>query len=227
MSTKHLMWLVCATLIIGLAIAGLAAYNIIQERNLSFCIKSGCLLTAYTLFKEPISTIKYTAALAAYFAAMAGSFIGLATYQESVKKENQARHEKLLSNFKKAANTAIENNPHINKENFNANKLFKLIYPDSVKGNSSISLLYIETIQSIENCVKQTSDSYTTNRFRSEHISELSSLLDTLGITIEEPDMRIIEIEPGIFRFIDEINVELTDITLQLSKMRRNYSVHR
>ncbi len=227
MSTKHLMWLVCTTLIIGFVIAGLAAYNITQERNLSFCIKSGCLLTAYTLFKEPISTIKYTAALAAYFAAMAGSFIGLATYQESVKKENQTRHEKLLSNFKKTTNTAIEDNPYINRENFNANKLFKLIYPNSIKGNSSISPAYIEVIQSIENCVKQTSDSYTTNRFRNEHITELSSLLGTLGITIEEPDMRIIEIEPGIFRFIDDLNAELTDITLRLSNLRRNYSVHR
>ena len=227
MSTKHLIWLVGATLTIGLAISGLAAYNIIQERDLSFCIKSGCLLKAYTVFKEPISTIKYTAAIAAYFAAMAGSYIGLATYRESVNKDNQNRHDKLLSNFKKITNSALENNPQVSREIFNANKLFKTIYPNSISGSSSVSTSYLETIGSIEKCIKITSDSYTVDGFRNEHITELCDLLATLGITIDEPDIRIIEIEPGIFRFIDEINTEITDITLQLSKVRRNYSVHR
>ncbi len=221
---------VCAILTTGFILAAFPAFDVLSKVNLEFCFTSGCFSNAALIFSESIDIIKNSSLIAAYTAAMSGSYIGLKTFNQTINRDNYTRHSSNLSSFKTAIEEIVKSS-NISKECLNTNKLYKLIYPNSELGDISISKSYAQTIRKIQSCVELTSSLYgsgnaSSQGVRPEHETEMLQLFELLGVTVQEPDLqRIVEIELNVFTFLDKVNATLTGIPEKLSDSRRDYTV--
>ncbi|QYE82764.1 retron Ec48 family effector membrane protein [Pseudomonas aeruginosa] len=230
---KPIKILLCILSIIfaGLILACFPAYDVVSKNKLYFCFSSGCFNTASELFAESLSIVKNSALIAAYVAALVGSYIGLKTFKETRDRDAYTRHTGNISIFKAGLEKILPGSV-LNADSLNINKFYMCIFKGSRSGDISVSDGYIQIVKGLKNCVELTSaqyggDSHGAAGVRIEHLNEMLALLDAVGIIIEEPDIgRLIELESGIFEFLDKVNSRLTDVEIKLSNLRRDYSVH-
>lgn len=228
MSPNKLILLVVFVLLSGMLIAVFPAVDVLSKNQLEPCLKSGCFKLAGELFAESIDIIKNAGLIAAYLAAMVGSYIGFRTFSDSLKRDSYSRHAANLVDFKVVVAELLQGSV-IERSCLNVNKFYAAIYPGSRMGDVSVSRSYVKLIEDIALCVKSTSAGYGGSGagLRAEHLDEMLNSMSKLGITIEEPDFaRLVELEPGLFSFLDSVNLRLTDVDLKLSDLRRDYKVH-
>lgn len=230
MTIKIAVSAVLSILSIGTILAIFPALDVLSEKNLDFCLSSGCFTHAADIFSESISIIKTSSLIAAYIAAMFGSYIGLRTFNQTIARDHHTRHTNNLSSFKAVIEENIKSSD-VPKECLNINKLYQLIYPNSESGDTSVSKRYTQTIIEIQACVQLTSFRYASGNpssqgVRPEHEPEILELFERIGLTVQDPYLeRIVELEPYIFTFLDKINASLTSIPEKLADIRRDYTV--
>ncbi len=218
-----------AVIFIGVIFISFYLSLIIAHQNaLEFCFSPGCFEFAAKALQEPIKIFKVGVEFGAYSFAAIGAATAILTYTNSVRTEKNNRHIQKHSEFKRYALELISaQNSGLKPQDFNANRYYNLLFPNSADACFTPSALYSNTIFAMGELVTQSHVNFIPNDMKSfeGHYKEMMNFFQMLGVAFEEPSAeRLILLEPKIFIFIDSINKQFTEIDVQLHSRPRDYS---
>lgn len=220
-----------AILIIIISISAFLSISIAHQEQLKFCFNPGCFSLAAKILQEPIKIFKVGVAFGTYAFAAIGSTIAIMTYINTIKTQKINRHFQKSTDFKIfVAELISKNDSGIKYQNLNINRYYNTLFPDSTDAFFTPSDYYKNIIDRISEQIHKTNSKYTPrdNKIIEIHFRTMISLLEALGITIEEPtEYLLITLEPKIFTFIDNINKQFTNLEIHLHDIARDYSRHK
>ena len=224
--------IICAVILaIIIAISAATALTIAYESKLEFCFSPGCFNFAAKALEEPIKIFKIGIEFGTYAFAAIGAATAIMTYLHTVKAAKANQHYQKSSDFKDYISKFTSSaNSGIKDENFNSNQYYNFLFSNSINAVFSPSTAYRDTIELISKQITNTSTNYTPGdkTIITKHFTNMTTLLNTLGINLEEPtELKLILLEPKIFSFIDNINKQFTDIELRLQHLTREYERHK
>ena len=221
-SAAILLFIISTSIFLSLSIA--------QKENLEFCFAPGCFSFAAKALQEPIKIFKVGVEFGIYAFAAIGATTAIMTYVNTKKTEKINRHFQKATEFKSFVAVLVsKNDSGIKHQNLNVNRYYNSLFPDSTDAFFTPSDFYKNTISCISEQISKTHSTYTpgNKKIIEIHFQKIIPLLDTLGISIEEPtEYLLITLEPKIFIFIDSINKQFTNIEIRLHDIARDYSRH-
>jgi hypothetical protein len=219
-----------AMLLLIISISIFLSLSIAQQEKLELCFAPGCFSFAAKALQEPIKIFKVGVEFGAYAFAAIGATTAIMTYVKTVKTEKINRHFQKATEFKSFVTALVSRNDSgVKYQNFNVNRYYNILFPDSTDAFFTPSDFYKSTINCISEQITETHCTYTpgNKKIIENHFRKIIHLLDTLGISIEEPtEYLLITLEPKIFIFIDSINKQFTNIEIRLQDIARDYSRH-
>lgn len=231
MLLKITTYIFVSVFIILLVISGLQIYFIYSESidngvELSFCLKSGCIIYFQNLYKEPLSILGLCLKLMPVFAFI----LAINTYAANLRSSALTNKMNTFKEFDLYVGNIVSEKSII-KESLNIRVLFKGVFRFDSKLNYVMNEKFRSALSDLKSCVVKASSSFGVekNRFDKEkHISNISDILSNVGITpntdVSFSNWNVYETE--VFSFIDCVIEDwFGENNIKLSELNRDYSV--
>lgn len=227
---RNLTLIILCVLLVGVFFSIIISFLTIVEEKLyakDFCFTNKCIDYFFKNFNGVSIILQSIAWLITLITTVGGVFIALMTYKIGVKNSSLTNHISHLNMFRDYVNAEIAKRKFISPDKINIYKWYSLIFPLSKKGDVSVSCNYEEKINGIVDVVKEANAKITEpdgKYIYTHHQVMMRDAIGLLGIKISTgPKNDFILIEEQVFELIDCINLTFTDISVELSGLRRAY----
>ncbi|WP_100638356.1 retron Ec48 family effector membrane protein [Marinobacter salexigens] len=208
----------------------LSYWQTLSNSSLSFedfCLASQCVLNFEKTFSGTIKIMQFGAAVAWIFVFVSGVYIALKNYLTSVRSTALSGHISHLSMFKEYLEGEVVKFGMLKLKEIDVYKWYGFAFPNSSKGDISVSKKYLYAVSEILSVIEETNLSIKSPKggygYR-KHQDRVKRALAPFGIDMPYlPKNNFNDVEIQIFNLIDSVNHTFTDLSDVISDCDRDY----
>lgn len=223
---------ICAIfiLLVTFGLGFFSTFKTYTGHGLSFsdiCFSSSCIIEFSETFSGSIAVFKAGTYVLWIFAAVSGVYIALNSYVSTVRAAaltGYINHVRLFRDYLKEQSEELK---RINWGKIDSHIWYELGFPNSKKGDVSVSPQYLDAVQSVAKVFEESSRKLQPSGGKFVHVDHQNRLMTALkpfGINITRmPKNDFIAMENEIISLLDAVNRTFAENVLELYKCERRY----